>query len=61
VNCNGRVDSIDAALVLQLEAGLVSGLRCGFLGDVSGDGAVGSIDAALILQLVAGLIMRLPL
>ncbi|MBI4571457.1 MAG: hypothetical protein HY723_05860 [Chloroflexi bacterium] len=56
VDCSGRVDAIDAALVLQLEAGLVSGLRCGFLGDVSGDGRLNSIDATLILQFVAGLL-----
>lgn len=59
-DCNGRVDSIDALLLLQLGAGLLSGLPCGFLGDVNEDGEFTSIDAALILQFVAGLIPQLP-
>lgn len=60
VNCSHTVDSIDAALVLQLSAGLVSSLGCQQNGDVNGDGQINSIDAALILQYVAGLISHLP-
>jgi plastocyanin len=56
VNCNGAVDSIDAALVLQLGAGLIDSLACQQNADVNGDGAINAIDAALILQFVAGLI-----
>ena len=59
VNCNGAVDSIDAALILQLDAALASSLRCQDTADVNGDGAANSIDAALILQFVAGLLGRL--
>ena len=57
-NCDGTVNSIDAALVLQFNAGLLGSLPC--RGDVNGDGKVTSIDAALILQFAAGLLDSLP-
>lgn len=60
VNCGGTVDAIDAALVLQLSAGLIGLLPCPGAADVSQDGTVNSIDAALILQYSAGLIPTLP-
>ncbi|MCI0890777.1 MAG: proprotein convertase P-domain-containing protein [Chloroflexi bacterium] len=60
VNCDGRVNSIDAALTLQLSAGLVSSLACQGAADANLDGAINAIDAALILQLGAGLIGQLP-
>jgi len=56
VNCSGNVNSIDAALVLQLVAELTASLPCMENADVNGSGNVNSIDAALILQRVAGLI-----
>ena len=59
-NCDGRVNSIDAAFVLQLEAALVASLPCEGAADASDDGVVNSIDAALILQFTAGLIPGLP-
>lgn len=49
VNCDGRVNSIDAALVLQYTARLVTTLPCLSNGDMNGDGVVNSIDAFLIL------------
>ena len=55
-NCDGTVDSTDAALVLQLDAGLITSLACQDAADVNDDGAVNSLDAALILQYDAGLI-----
>ena len=58
-DCNGSVNSIDAALVLQLGAGLVESLACEENADVNESGAVDAIDAALILQLVVGLIASL--
>ncbi|MDP3768168.1 MAG: dockerin type I repeat-containing protein [Dehalococcoidia bacterium] len=60
VDCNGIVDSVDAALILQFAAGLVGPLPCHEAGDVDLDGDVGAVDAALILQLDAGLIPSLP-
>lgn len=55
-DCNGVVDSRDALLVLQFDAGLIDKLTytCS-LADVNADGVVNSIDASLILQFVAGL------
>lgn len=60
VNCDGRVDPLDAALILQLAAGLILSLPCPNGADVSGDGAVDALDAVLILQFSAGLIDALP-
>ncbi len=56
VNCDDRVNAVDAALVLQRDAGLVSSLPCDENADVSGDGRVNAVDAALILQRDAGLL-----
>jgi hypothetical protein len=60
VNCDGDVNSIDGALVLQSDAGLIDSLPCPQNADVSGDGLVNAIDATLILQYDAGLIGSLP-
>jgi len=60
VNCDGMINSIDAALVLQLSSGLTASLPCSGNADVNVSGAVNAIDAALILQRVAGLIDHLP-
>jgi len=58
-NCDHSVTSIDAALVLQLSAGLIGSLQCQTAADVNHSGSVNSIDAALILQYAAGLIHNL--
>jgi hypothetical protein len=58
VNCDG-IDAIDAALVLQVDAGLLDELPFPEHGDVSRDGRTDSADAALILQFVSGLLDRL--
>lgn len=55
-NCDGSVTSVDAALILQLDAGLVSSLPCIEFADVNEDGSVNAIDATLVLQFDAGLI-----
>ncbi len=60
VDCDGEVSSIDAALILQLTAGVVGFLLCQEFSDVNGDGNTTSVDAALILQFTAGIIPRLP-
>jgi hypothetical protein len=60
VDCNGRVDSIDAALVLQLDARRGSSLPCGAEADVNQDRLTNSLDALFILQFTAGLIGAFP-
>ena len=55
VNCDGGVDAIDAALVLQLEAGLLQKLPCPDNADPNNDGVTNSLDASLVLQQNAGL------
>jgi hypothetical protein len=55
-SCDGTLTSIDAAVTLQANAGLLSSAPCGYKADVNHDGRVDSIDAALMLQRVAGLI-----
>jgi uncharacterized protein YkwD len=59
-NCDGAVNSIDAALVLQYSAGLIGSLSCQGLADVNYSSSVSAVDAALILQFSAGLISQLP-
>jgi uncharacterized protein YkwD len=56
VNCVDGTTSVDAALVLQLAASLVSRLPCDGEADVDGDGRTGAVDAAIILQIAAGLV-----
>ena len=58
--CDDRVDSIDALVVLQYSAGLLSSLPCFERADVNGDGSADALDAALILQHVVGLLPDLP-
>ena len=54
-NCDSTVNSIDAVLVLQLDAALIQSLPCEGSADVSGDGETDARDAAVILQIEAGL------
>ena len=56
MNDDGDVNSVDAALILQLEADLINSVRNAPSGDVNDDGELNSVDAALILQFEAGLI-----
>jgi plastocyanin len=60
VNCDETVNAIDAALVLQYGAGIISSLGCEDKADTNEDGAINAIDAALILQYGAGIIASLP-
>jgi hypothetical protein len=59
-NCDGAVNTVDVALILQHHAGLLASLPCLHNADVDLDGSVTSVDAALILQYGAGLITKLP-
>ncbi len=58
VNCDKRVNSIDAAIVLQVDAGLpIMVSMCYWSADLNHDGNINAIDAAIILQVDAGLIV----
>src|SRR3989344_2245154 len=60
VDCDGNVNAIDAALILQKTAGLIDDLTCKLAADVNGDNQSNAIDASLILQFDARLINNLP-
>jgi len=68
VDCSGRVDTVDASIVLQITAGLITIHRYSQFVycwsnvdmDVNRDGAVDALDAVLILQYSAGLLPHLP-
>jgi hypothetical protein len=55
-NCDGQATAVDALLILQFAARLLSLLSCEQGADVNDDGLVNSVDAALVLQHAAGLI-----
>ena len=59
-SCDGVVNVIDAALLLQFNAGLLGSLPCADGADANGDGTINAIDVALILQFTAGLLGTLP-
>jgi len=60
VDCNGEVNAIDAAFILQFVAQLLTELPCPENADTNEDGEIDTIDAALILQFSAGLLGTLP-
>lgn len=60
VNCDGAVNAIDAALILQHGAGLLAGFVCPQNADANHDGRVDAIDAAIVLQFSAGLLTQIP-
>lgn len=60
VNDDGAVNSVDALLILQFDADLISAIANLESGDVNLNGRINAIDAALILQFEAGLIPVLP-
>lgn len=60
VDCSKSVDSRDAALVLQYNAGRTRQLRCLHNAQARGTDDVSALDAMLILQYSAALIDHLP-
>ncbi len=58
-NCDGRVNSIDASVILQLDAGIISSVGCPGNADVNGDGRANSLDASVILQFDAGIVSHI--
>lgn len=56
VNCDHQVTAIDAALILQFGAQLITSLPCQANGDFNHNGVINAVDAALVLQVTAGLI-----
>lgn len=59
VDCNGVVSVIDAALILQFNAGLLDELRCRGVANVDDEQGIEAVDATLVLQFVAGLLVSL--
>lgn len=55
-----RINSIDAAIILQYDARLINRLNCPVNADVNLDGSIDSRDALLVLQYDAGYINHLP-
>ena len=55
-DCDGAVDSIDAAVVLQFAANLLEDLSSEGAADVDHSGRVDAVDSALLLQRNAGII-----
>jgi hypothetical protein len=60
VNDDGLVNSVDALLIVQFDAGLLDHLANAPSADVNLNGIVNSVDAALVLQYVADLLHELP-
>ncbi|MCH8162125.1 MAG: dockerin type I repeat-containing protein [Chloroflexi bacterium] len=60
VNCDGTANSIDAALILQFDAGLIPSLACIQDADVNEDGFINAIDAALLIQFCVCPLESLP-
>jgi hypothetical protein len=60
VNDDGRADALDAFLVLQYGAGLLSTLANLASADANHDGLINAIDAAIILQINAALTDSCP-
>jgi hypothetical protein len=60
VDCNGMVNAIDSAYILQFIAGMIEALPCPDNADVNEDGSVNAVDATLILQFTAGFFGSLP-
>lgn len=59
-NCNGTTNAIDAAIILQFDAGILQSVPCPQNADVASFGSINAVDAAVILQFDAGLISSLP-
>lgn len=60
VNDDGLVNAIDALLILQYNAGLITTLPNAASADVNLNGVINAVDAALILQFSAHLLGGLP-
>ena len=60
VNCDGRIDLLDAQMILDHEAGVLEQELNQTVADVSGDGTVDSNDAVLIQQFTDGKIPAFP-
>ena len=54
VNCSASVNSVDGALLLQYDAGLIDAVACPEFADANGDGMINSVDASIVLQREAG-------
>ena len=55
-----KVNSIDAAIILQFNAGHINSLPCPDNADVNEDGKIDATDALIIIQFTAKFIFHLP-
>ena len=62
INRDGKVNAVDALLVLKISAKILSEANETqmYLGDVNGDGLLNATDALFILQKAAGIINKFP-
>lgn len=60
VNGDGKIGALDASLILQYDAMIITKLEVEAAADVSGDGKIGALDASLILQYDAMIITEFP-
>lgn len=56
-DCNATIQSLDALLLLQLDAALLDSLPCADISDMNRDCLLDALDAALVLQTTASLIL----
>jgi len=60
VDCNGRINTLDAFWVLLYDAQVIGAVPCPEAADANKDGHIDALDALLMVQVDAGLIDGIP-